>query len=298
MRSCVFLSFVPLALAVRVILSNDDGWAENNVRTFFDVLDKAGYQVVLSAPVDNMSGTGSSEATPRAVFEGCRYSSCPPDSPATGYNSSDPRLNYVNSYPVTSIKTGISKTAPALWGGAAPQLALTGPNVGHNMGSRRARKSGTIGAAVYATKIAKIPAIAFAGKSIISAAWDDPAPVSSKVYAELALNVTSTLVASGTPYLPVDTWLSVNFARVTSSKCNNTNEFKYILTRIGSGYHEAPDVKWCGSTRLPTERRVKDSKSGCYVTISIGDANDKSTVDAARQAQVLPKLRSILSCLP
>jgi broad specificity polyphosphatase/5'/3'-nucleotidase SurE len=58
MRSYLLLNFVSLALAVRVIQSNDDGWAENNARTFFNVLDKAGYQVVLSGPAENQSGTG------------------------------------------------------------------------------------------------------------------------------------------------------------------------------------------------------------------------------------------------
>jgi 5'/3'-nucleotidase SurE len=197
---------------------------------------------------------------------------------------------------VTSIKTGISTTAPALWGGAAPELAVTGPNVGSNVGIQ-VPFSGTVGAAVYAAKTAKIPAIAFSGKSGDPTAWNKPSPLSSKVYADLALNVTSTIVASGTPYLPADVWLNVNFPEVTSSKCSSANQFKYVLTRINSGIISAPDVNWCGSTRLPTESDV-NSNSGCYVSISVGDANDKTTIDAERQAQVLPKLRSILSCLP
>ena len=52
-------SLLPLAVCcTKVILSNDDGWAEKNVRTFYDDLVHAGDSVILSAPADNESGTG------------------------------------------------------------------------------------------------------------------------------------------------------------------------------------------------------------------------------------------------
>ena len=55
------LSFALLPLATRatnVVLSNDDGWAEINIRTFYSTLTAAGDSVVLSAPAENESGTG------------------------------------------------------------------------------------------------------------------------------------------------------------------------------------------------------------------------------------------------
>jgi broad specificity polyphosphatase/5'/3'-nucleotidase SurE len=59
MRSFLFLAAaLPLAQGVRIVQSNDDGWAEINLRTFFDVLDAAGHQVILSGPAENQSGTG------------------------------------------------------------------------------------------------------------------------------------------------------------------------------------------------------------------------------------------------
>jgi len=91
---------------------------------------------------------GSSDATPTKVdSDGCIFRSCPPNSPATGANATDPRLNYVNSFPVTSIKNGIDVTAPKLWSGLKPELAVTGPNVGSNVGIQ-VPFSGTVGAAV------------------------------------------------------------------------------------------------------------------------------------------------------
>lgn len=41
-----------------VIPSNDDGWAEINIRTFYNALTAARDSVILSAPAENESGTG------------------------------------------------------------------------------------------------------------------------------------------------------------------------------------------------------------------------------------------------
>lgn len=238
---------------------------------------------------------GSSDAPPTQVdSDGCIHQSCPPNSPPTGANATDPRLNYVNSFPVTSIKFGIDTTAPKLWNGAKPQLALTGPNVGSNIGIQ-VPFSGTVGAAVYSVKTAGIPAIAFSGWSGDPTAWNRPTPLYSRVYADLALNLTSTIVRIGAPYLPADVWLNVNFPEVTSSHCNNPNQFKFILTRINWGIFSAKDTPWCGSDRLPTETEIILKKQ-CLVSVSVGDANDKTTADAARQKIVLDKIKPILSC--
>ncbi|CAI6295622.1 unnamed protein product [Periconia digitata] len=298
MRSSILLGAVlPFAQAIRIIQSNDDGWAEANARTFFDALDSAGHDVVLSAPAENQSGTGSSDATPTQVgSSGCEFSSCPGGSPPTGANATDPRLNYVNSYPVTSIKNGIDVTGPKLWNGAKPELAVSGPNVGSNVGPG-GLFSGTIGAATYAAHTAKIPAIAFSGRTGDPAAWNQPTPKYSKVYADLALNLTTTLIDSGAPYLPDDVFLNVNFGEVSDSTCHDASQFKFIFTRVNTGLLSARDTEWCGATRLPWEVDVIYLRGGCYVTVSAGDASDKSTTDAARQKVVLDKLKPLISCL-
>lgn len=160
--------------------------------------------------------------------------------------------------------------------------------------------SGTVGAAVYAAKTAKIPAIAFSGQTGDATAWNKPTPLYSKIYADLALNITTTLINAGKPYLPDNTWLNVNFPAVSSTKCNNVNQFKFIFTRINTGLiGSAPDITVCGTTaRLPWETDVVALRaSDCYVAISPGDANDKTTAAAAQQQAVYDKLKPILSCL-
>ena len=49
--------------AVNVVLANDDGWAEINIRQFYDALTNAGDSVIISAPAENESGTGKRTPT-------------------------------------------------------------------------------------------------------------------------------------------------------------------------------------------------------------------------------------------
>lgn len=72
---------------------------------------------------------GSLDGEAGEVEDGCEFDSCPKGSPAVGFNSSDPRLNYVNSFPVTSMAYGISTLSPK-WFQGPPDLAVSGPNVG------------------------------------------------------------------------------------------------------------------------------------------------------------------------
>lgn len=59
------------SLSLRIILTNDDGWAEGYLRALFDVLDYSGHDLVLSAPADDMSGTGKLSPHPELLLVGC-----------------------------------------------------------------------------------------------------------------------------------------------------------------------------------------------------------------------------------
>lgn len=78
-----------------------------------------------------VAAAGSSQKTPTALTEPCEFDSCPAGSPAVGHNASEPRLNYVNSYPVTSMKCGINSISPRFFDDT-PDLAVAGPNVSLN----------------------------------------------------------------------------------------------------------------------------------------------------------------------
>ena len=198
---------------------------------------------------------------------------------------------------MTSLKYGLSTFGPQVWGDdAGPDIAVTGPNVGSNL-FLAVPFSGTVGAAVEAAHNHGLPAIAFSGADSGTLPFDtDPVPKRSLVYADLAALVTSKVLEGGAPYLPEDVFLNVNFPGVTD-ECGAVEDFQFVLSRINPGAFSAPDVETCGSNRLPTESDVVGSKDGCYVSISVGDASDKTTADAERQAVVLEKLGDFLACL-
>jgi len=60
------------------------------------------------------------------------------------------QMQYVNSYPVTAVSYGIQTLAPRFFQGV-PDIAVTGPNVGSNLGLS-VLVSGTVGAATEAVK--------------------------------------------------------------------------------------------------------------------------------------------------
>ncbi|AEO57220.1 survival protein sure-likephosphatase/nucleotidase-like protein [Thermothelomyces thermophilus ATCC 42464] len=283
------------AQGIRIIQSNDDGWAEQYARSFHNALIAAGHDAVLSAPAENKSGSGSLDIEPSPRSTPCQYDSCPANSGPIGRNETSPRLNWVNSFPATSMRYGIDTIGPQLWNGEGPELAVSGPNVGSNL-YLAVQFSGTVGAAVHAAKNAKIPAIAFSGASEGTLAWNSPEEPRSRVYAELAATLTNAVIASGKPYLPEDVFLNVNFPKV-EGQCTEASQFKWVLSRINVGLFSAPDTEQCGSTRLPTELSVLDT-DGCYISVSVGDANDKTTAPAEKQAVVRDKLKSMLTCLP
>lgn len=328
-----------LALAVggshgiRIIQSNDDGWAELNIRQFHDMLISAGHEAVVSAPAENMSGKGkcnpfyigsptwshrgtmlthhrigSKDEDPKPRTDACEYDSCAAGTNATfASNETDPTLNWVNSFPATSMRLGLSTIGPGVWGaGQEAELAVTGPNVGSNLWAQ-VPFSGTIGSACYAAHEAGIPAIAFSGLSNSSlgllggnAAWNaDPAPESSAVFAELALNLTSRIIESGAPYLPNDTYLNVNMAAAVG-ECADPAAYKWVLTRINPSTPllSSDDVQLCGRDKLPQETEVVHSSGACYVSVSVGDCSDKTTAAADVQQAVVDKIGDMLTCFP
>ncbi|QRV75318.1 hypothetical protein RhiJN_03333 [Ceratobasidium sp. AG-Ba] len=293
---------LPLAIAapavaprasLKVLIGNDDGWAEANVRAFYQTLSAAGYSAVLSAPVENQSGTGSSDATAKPLTKAGQYNSVPVGAPAQGANATDPRLNYVNSYPVTAIKYGIATLAPKFFGGA-PDLVVTGPNVGTNLGLATFF-SGTVGAATEAVKQG-FPAIAFSGKTGSARSYTTLQPGdSSFLYSQISQKLVATLTATSKPWLPSGVGLNINLPAI-SSTCASVKDFQFVLTRLYWNPFRSDVVTCNNGGHLPDESSVNGNSGKCYVTISAFDATNKRDASVEDQAAVLAKLSSILVC--
>ncbi|KAF7373322.1 Acid phosphatase [Mycena sanguinolenta] len=287
----LFLALVGLACTVsaqtanKIVLTNDDGWAVAQIRAQNDALTTAGYNVVLSCPAINESGTGSSTATPTTLKTPCEFNTCPTGSPATGSNATDPRLNYVNAFPVDAARFGIQTLAPEFFSGSKPDFVVSGPNIGTVLPLKRRWKESPSAAFSAAT----------GGQVSYTTLTTSPTATDSKaaiIYSALTVSFIDVLLASSAPILPSGISLNVNYPSTTS--CTSASAFKFVLTRINAD-SGATDVETCGTTHLPTESSVI-AKAGCFATVSVFNANTKANVNAATQAIVLAKLASILTC--
>ncbi|THY03463.1 acid phosphatase [Aureobasidium pullulans] len=213
------LIILPLAVsAFNIVLSNDDGWAEANIRVLYEILKLSGHAVLLTAPAIDQSGTGSSMSPPAPLNSQCQYHTCPYGSPATGVWVTDFNITYVNSFPASAMDYGINISGPERFDGRWPDLAISGINNGNNSGIA-VPFSGTVGAATHAS-ILGIPSIVFSGQTNHRHAWKAVPPLHSRLYSSLATNLTNTLLASGSPYLPPLTFLNVNFPAADPGLCD------------------------------------------------------------------------------
>ncbi|KAL5514052.1 hypothetical protein ACEPAG_2813 [Sanghuangporus baumii] len=293
----------------KVVLSNDDGWATANIRALYAALTDEGYNVVLSAPAENNSGTGSLDVPPLLpVILGCEFDSCPAGSPPTGHNESDPRLNYVNSFPATSTRLGITDFGPRFFDGGKPDIVVTGPNAGTNLGIVN-ELSGTVGAAAIAALNFCIPAIAISGvygtqASYTTLSEPSDSTTAATVYATLSADLLAALLAPGfsesNPILPQRTILNVNYPDPSNNdgRCTSSDNFQFVLTRAVDAIPllTPADVSTCGSTRLPTESDIVLRTDGCFASVTVLDAVTKLDVGADTQQVVLDRLNGFLSC--
>ncbi|KAJ8472938.1 hypothetical protein ONZ51_g8188 [Trametes cubensis] len=302
--SALSLSFLcVLASASNILITNDDGWATAQVRQQFDVLSSAGHNVVLSAPALNQSGKSSLSTTPKPLTEPCEFDTCPTGSPAMGFNTSNPRLNYVNGYPVDAARYGIQTLAPRFYAGAQPDFVVSGPNVGSNLGLV-VLFSGTVGAACEAAR-SGIPAAAFSGVSGSEVSYttlttdaNGTSSVAARIYSDLTATFVGALTASGAtrpgPLLPAGVIVNVNYAAIDS--CPSAASYEWVFSRLVWNVF-ATDVHTCGSDHLPTESTVVDA--GCYASLSVLDAQSKLDANATMQAQVMANLEALsFTCLP
>ncbi|MFT3931681.1 MAG: 5'/3'-nucleotidase SurE [Spongiibacteraceae bacterium] len=214
--------------ALNILISNDDGLT-SNVKALYDTLTAAGHDVVVSVPCTNQSGRSGalvmynfstvSATNDAQAASGCRSGAAAVGDPAfgpmtkAGFNTGD--YYYVHGTPVMATMYGIDVVAQAAWG-KDPDLVLSGPNEGPNVG-KLGTNSGTVGNVQMAAGRG-IPAIAL---SAGSATRDDVnlAHPSSPIIAQLTKQLVDTLIAKAGngPLLPSRLALTVNFPDVLTA---------------------------------------------------------------------------------
>lgn len=218
------------ALARNIVLSNDDGLT-SNVVALYEALEEAGHDVIVSVPCTNQSGMGAALHIARPLVpltEPCLNLAAKAGDPGTGPMTRDGMpegdFHYVNSTPVMALSFGLDVLAMERWG-KAPDLVLSGPNEGQNVGAI-ILSSGTVSNA-QAAAVRGLPAIALsAGGNSEAASLDNP--VSADVARRTVELVKMLDVRAGDgPLLPKGLALNVNFP-------DEPAEAEWKLTRIGS----------------------------------------------------------------
>ncbi|MDQ9092094.1 5'/3'-nucleotidase SurE [Pseudoalteromonas haloplanktis] len=218
------------ASALNIVLTNDDSWSTGNIQTLFTKLTEAGHSVVMSAPCTGQSGKGGAihfmkpVNVDRSKVE--QNQVCIGDTDETVAFS-----DFVEGTPVMAALYGVDVLAQEKWG-QLPDLVISGPNEGNNLGYMT-NNSGTLGAANVV--IARgIPAIAVSAYD----ADEAKAPLVANVVVELVDELVKNQQPNQ-PLLPKFTGLNVN----TPEDMSNHQGYKFSQVGWNTGGLE---VKFAG----------------------------------------------------
>lgn len=224
------LSAAPVQ-ARNIVLSNDDGLT-SNVLALYLALKAQGHDVIVSVPCTNQSGMGAAAYFGRPLpplAAPCRNGAAVVGDPGAGpiRRTAVPQgdFYYVSGTPVMALLYGLDVAGQKRWG-KAPDLVLSGPNEGQNVGAI-ILGSGTVSNAQYAA-VRGIPAIALSAGGNSTGDEDLANPI-SRIVAQRTAELVARLDADGkrSPMLPAGLALNVNFP-------DNPQGAKWQLTRIGT----------------------------------------------------------------
>jgi 5'-nucleotidase len=231
------LALQPASAHARNIVISDDDGLSSNVKALYEALKAAGHDVIVSVPCQNQSGKGASIDFMQplgALTRACRNGAAQVGDPGAGPMTKagfGPDYFYVDGTPVMATLYGIDIVAAKRWG-RAPDLVLSGPNEGQNIGSIVVT-SGTVSNVQYAADRG-IPAIALsAGRDT-----EDNAQLAnpkSAAVAKLAVELVQVLDARsrGGPLLPPGVALNVNFPdELAGAKWRSTRIGTYNAIRV------------------------------------------------------------------
>lgn len=230
LAACALLALPGAASARDIVITNDDGLT-SNVLALYHALKDAGNDVIVSVPCRNQSGQGAALRIGRPVAplsEPCLNHAAQTGDPGAGPMTRESLPHgdfyYVDGTPIMALAYGLDVVAQERWG-AMPDLVLSGPNEGQNVGSI-VISSGTVSNAQFAA-LRGLPAIALsAGENTEDEGLANP--LSAQI-AQLSLDLLETLERGDpdSPLLPQGLALNVNFP-------NQLEGAEWRVTRIGT----------------------------------------------------------------
>ncbi|MFD1933289.1 MULTISPECIES: 5'/3'-nucleotidase SurE [Nonomuraea] len=203
--------------ALRILLTNDDGYGFPFIQGLRRALTAAGHEVTIVAPAGDSSGSGTAfNARFGTTIEAAEKS---------------PGVWSVNGSPGDAVAFGLR----VVFAENPPDLVVSGPNAGQNVAAV-VNHSGTVGATVAALDNG-VPAVAFS--TALDLTTNPPSFPSAQQSIAFAVKVVDRL-ASSRHVLPPRTALNVNYP----VKPNGTVSFARLGTSsfVSTGYAPAPEV--------------------------------------------------------
>lgn len=226
------------AMARNIVLTNDDGLT-SNIRALYLALKEQGHDVIVSVPCSGQSGMSGAVKFMRPL--GPLASDCLNIAAKSGDPGAGPMTRpgfeddffYVDGTPIMSLMYGLDIIAMKRWG-KAPDLVLSGPNQGQNVGYI-VLNSGTVSNAQFAATRG-IPAIALsAGENTVDDA--QLANPNSAIVARLSADLVNALDlrSKKAVMLPAGMALNVNFPDAlegASWKASRIGTYNFIQMRF------------------------------------------------------------------
>lgn len=277
-----------IASAKNIVLTNDDGLT-SNVLALYKALKEDGHDVIVSVPCQNQSGMGAAiivgrPLTPlkQACLAGAAEAGAPAAGPMTRKGLPEGDFFYVDGTPVMSMLYGVDVLGQERWG-AAPDLVLSGPNEGQNVGAI-VLSSGTVSNAQYAA-VRGLPAIALSAGARTVDEEGLAHPDSARV-AELSSDLVEALAerAGEGPLLPQGIALNVNFP-------DTLGNADWQLSRIGT-YNAydmafAQDMAASASPVMKAMAAERGMKIPSLPGLSFGMNAAEPTADQSRDESVV-----------
>lgn len=281
-RTFLGVVYVHLCLALNIIINNDDGFASAQTREvrstcaiqmdghhysqqsliqLYRALNAAGHNAWIVAPVYDQSGQGGRIvfATKANLTRAGEYNSVSSKAPSYGTDTHDSHVWYYDGTPAACTFFALDYVVPNHWNGTTPDLFVTGPNFGNNIGPLLYTLSGTV-AAAYSAVGRGFPAIAFSAGSYgpsrgyqsvagsTTVGLPDPATIIGNLSTQLVNELAAH--AEGGRLLPYGYGLTVNYPVITSMTGSSCLNPPFIRTRITGG--------------APVTRAVFDPSTGLF----------------------------------
>lgn len=247
---CAFLlsllpSYHPSLSPRLTIPQNDDGFGSSNIRELYRALKSFGHHVWIVASSSNQSGVGGSVVytTSLNLTADAQYGIVKAGAPSMGPDPHDNQIWYYNGTPAACVLVALDHILPLYANFSVPDLIISGPNYGHNLGPYVFTLAGTLGAA-YTAVNRDIPAIAVSGgnsaqtpyywvNDTTPAGLPDPATIAGRLTANLAQTLITA--SNGERVLPLGYGLNVNLPKISSYTDDTCLNPPFIHTRLTGG---------------------------------------------------------------